>query len=147
MGPTSSQASREVAVQAGRLTGRHLSQEFLKRIPSATALSSQVGEEGKPMFASGSNASLFGFGSSNLECGGVPRVASLDMLRNMVDQDEKNRTVKPSEAAVQFTGAPEQPAQSPTSLRQQPGANAQLFQPSNATISHPSQSLAQSTSL
>lgn len=101
------------------------------------------------MFASGSNASLFGFGSSNLECGGVPRVASLDMLRNMVDQDEKNRSIKRSEGAVQFTGAPEQagPAQSPTSLRQQPGANAQLFQPSGPTVPHPAQSLAQSTSL
>jgi hypothetical protein len=119
-------------------------QEFLKRIPSATALSSQAGEESKPMFASGSNASLFGFGSSNLECGGVPRVASLDMLRNMVDQDEKNRSSKRNEAAVQFTGAPDHPVQSPTSLRQQAGGNAQLFQPSGPTIPHPAQSLAQS---
>ena len=125
-------------------------QEFLKRIPSASALSSQLGEEAKPnMLASGSNTSLFGFGSSNLECSGVPRVASLDMLRSMVDQDEKNRSIKRSEGAVQFTGAPEQagPAQSPTSLRQQPGANAQLFQPSGPTIPHPAQSLAQSMSL
>lgn len=100
------------------------------------------------MFASGSNASLFGFGSgANLECGGVPRVASLDMLRNMVDQDEKNRSIKRNEGTVQFTGAPEQPGQSPQSLRQQPGPNAQLFQPSGSTIPHPAQSLAQSASL
>jgi hypothetical protein len=123
-------------------------QEFLKRIPSATALSSQNGEEAKPMFASASNASLFGFGSANLECGsGVPRVASLDMLRNMVDQEsEKTRPSKRSDPGMQFAAAQEG-AQSPTSLRQPHAGHTaqQLFQPSGPSASHQAASIAQST--
>eukprot|EP00892_Ulva_mutabilis_P012613 jgi/Ulvmu1/9724/UM055_0064.1 len=121
-------------------------QEFLKRIPSASALSSQNADEGKPaMFASASNTSLFGFGSTNLEGSGVPRVASLEMLRSIVDQEsEKLQSRKSLDTGAQAQRAQEQPIASPTSLQQPQVLNTQLFQPSGQAISNAAPSLPQS---
>lgn len=122
---------------------RHVIQEFLKRIPSANALSSQNADEGKPaMFASASNTSLFGFGSANLEGSGVPRVASLEMLRSIVDQEsEKLQTRNNADTGAQPQRPQDQHVASPTALRQPQALNTQLFQPSGQAMSTAAQSL------
>lgn len=126
-------------------TLRRVIQEFLKRIPSASALSSQNPDEGKTaMFASASNTSLFGFGSANLEGSGVPRVASLEMLRSIVDQEsEKLQSRKSLDTGAQAPRQ-EQPIASPTSLQQPQVLNTQLFQPSGQAISNAAATLTQS---
>lgn len=97
------------------------------------------------MFASASNTSLFGFGSTNLEGPGVPRVASLEMLRSIVDQEsEKLQSRKSLDTGAQAQRAQEQPLASPTSLQQPQVLNTQLFQPSGQAISNAAPTLSQS---
>lgn len=94
------------------------------------------------MFASASNTSLFGFGSSNLEGSGVPRVASLEMLRSIVDQgSEKLQTRTSADTGAQLQRAQEQTVASPTALRQPQALSTQLFQPSGQAMSNAAQSL------
>jgi hypothetical protein len=81
-------------------------QEFLKRIPSATALSSQNIDDKPNMFGSTSTNSLFGFATGANDAS-MHKVASLDMLRSLVEQRQEARNAE----AQQGEGASPQPTQ------------------------------------
>jgi hypothetical protein len=84
-------------------------QEFLKRIPSATGLSSQNADDKPTMFGSTSTNSLFGFGANEAN---MHKVASLDMIRRaLCEQGQDPRHAEGLAQMQQGALAPPQPTQ------------------------------------
>jgi hypothetical protein len=101
-------------------------QEFLKRIPSATALSSQHVDDNQTLFGSTSTNSLFGFGTAaaGTNEANMHKVASLDMLRTLCEQrvDNAKNSESHQGASASFPQQGQQPFQ-PGQQRSQAASN------------------------